>query len=178
MRMSLLAIGLNHHTAPVDVRELVAIDESRLHDALTQLKQVESVQEAAIVSTCNRTEFYCGVADTDPTPVINWLRDYLRIDAEQISPYLFHHTDDDAVRHLMRVCSGLDSMVLGEPQILGQIKSAYRGASDVGTIGQDLTPLFESAFSPTLAQTLYRLRSQPLRLPNKCSPTYQNEQRF
>ena len=145
--MSLLAIGLNHHTAPVDVRELVAIDESRLHDALTQLKQVESVQEAAIVSTCNRTEFYCGVADTDPTPVINWLRDYLRIDAEQISPYLFHHTDDDAVRHLMRVCSGLDSMVLGEPQILGQIKSAYRGASDVGTIGQDLTPLFESAFS-------------------------------
>ena len=145
--MSLLAIGLNHHTAPVDVRELVAIDETRLHDALTQLKGVETVQEAAIVSTCNRTEFYCGVDNTDPTPVIQWLRDYLQIDSEQISPYLFHHTDDAAVRHLMRVCSGLDSMVLGEPQILGQIKTAYRGANDVGTVGQDLTPLFESAFS-------------------------------
>jgi len=145
--MSLIAIGLNHHTAPVDVRELVSIDEARLHDALTNLKQVEAVQEAAIVSTCNRTEFYCGVADADPTPVFNWLRDYLQIDSEQISPYLFHHTDDDAVRHLMRVCSGLDSMVLGEPQILGQIKTAYRGATDVGTVGQSLTPLFESAFS-------------------------------
>ena len=145
--MSLLAIGLNHHTAPVDVRELVAIDETRLQDALTNLKQVETVQEATIVSTCNRTEFYCGVADTDPAPVVNWLCEYLQIDSEQISPYLFHHTDDDAARHLMRVCSGLDSMVLGEPQILGQIKTAYRGATDAGAVGQNLIPLFESAFS-------------------------------
>ena len=145
--MSLLALGLNHHTAPVDVRELVAIDETRLQDALIDLKQVKIVQEAAIVSTCNRTEIYCGVVDSDPAPIINWIRDYLQLDSDLILPYLFHHTDDDAVRHLMRVCSGLDSMVLGEPQILGQIKTAYRGAADVGTVGQTLRPLFESAFS-------------------------------
>jgi len=145
--MSLLAIGLNHHTAPVDVRERVAIDETRLSDALTALQQVDAVQEAAIVSTCNRTELYCGVANADPAPVIDWLLDYLDIEFDQLSPYLFHYLEDDAVRHLMRVCSGLDSMILGEPQILGQIKTAYRGASDVGTVGQALTPLFESAFS-------------------------------
>lgn len=145
--MSLLAIGLNHHTAPVDVRERVAIDETQLSDALTNLRQVAAVHEAAIVSTCNRTEFYCGVQEADPKPVIQWLRDYLNIEHDQISPYLFHYTDEDAVRHLMRVCSGLDSMILGEPQILGQIKTAYRGASDVGTVGQNLTPMFESAFS-------------------------------
>ncbi len=145
--MSLLAIGLNHHTAPVDVRERVAIDETQLSDALTNLRQVAAVHEAAIVSTCNRTEFYCGVQEADPAPVIQWLRDYLNIEPDQISPYLFHYTDEDAVRHLMRVCSGLDSMILGEPQILGQIKTAYRGASDVGTVGQNLTPMFESAFS-------------------------------
>lgn len=145
--MSLLAIGLNHHTAPVDVRERIAIDETQLSDALTNLRQVATVHEAAIVSTCNRTEFYCGVQEADPTPIIQWLWDYLNIEPDQISPYLFHYTDADAVRHLMRVCSGLDSMILGEPQILGQIKSAYRGASNVGTVGQNLTPMFESAFS-------------------------------
>lgn len=145
--MSLLAIGLNHHTAPVEVRERVAIDETRLSDALTDLRSIEAVDEAAIVSTCNRTEFYCDVRSADPTPVIHWLQDYLSIDAEQLSSYLFHYADDDAVRHLMRVCSGLDSMILGEPQILGQIKTAYRGATDVGTIGQNLSPMFESAFS-------------------------------
>ncbi len=145
--MSLIAIGLNHHTAPVDIRERVAIDETRLAEALTNLKDVENIHEAAIVSTCNRTEFYCGVLEADPAPIINWLQDYLQIDSDQISPYLFHYADDAAVQHLMRVCSGLDSMILGEPQILGQIKSAYRGASDAGTLGLHLTPLFESAFS-------------------------------
>ncbi len=145
--MSLLAIGLNHHTAPVDVRERVAINETKLSEALTNLRSVEAVDEAAIVSTCNRTEFYCDLQSDDPAPVIDWLKDYLQIDSDQLSPYLFHYADEDAVRHLMRVCSGLDSMILGEPQILGQIKSAYRGASEVGTVGQQLTPMFESAFS-------------------------------
>lgn len=145
--MSLLAIGLNHHTAPVDVRERVAIDETRLADALTNLRQVDTVHEAAIVSTCNRTEFYCGLVDSDPAPVIEWLRDYLQIESELLKPYLFQFSEDQAVRHLMRVCSGLDSMILGEPQILGQIKSAYRDANEIGTVGQKLTPMFESAFS-------------------------------
>lgn len=145
--MSLLAIGLNHHTAPVNVRERVAIDETRLADALTNLRQVDTVHEAAIVSTCNRTELYCGLIDNNPAPVFHWLLDYLQIDSELLTPYLFHYRDDEAVRHLMRVCSGLDSMILGEPQILGQIKSAYRDAHEIGTIGQKLTPMFECAFS-------------------------------
>lgn len=145
--MPLIALGLNHHTAPVDVRERVAINETQLSDALTELTGIEAVGEAAIVSTCNRTEFYCDLHSTDPAPLINWLSGYLSIDPEPLSSYLFHYADEDAVRHLMRVCSGLDSMILGEPQILGQIKTAYRGASEVGTVGQNLSPLFESAFS-------------------------------
>lgn len=145
--MSLLAIGLNHHTAPIEVRERVAINEARLADALNNLRQVDAVHEAAIVSTCNRTEFYCGLNENDPAPVIQWLRDYLQIESETLAPYLFHYSEDDAVRHLMRVCSGLDSMILGEPQILGQIKTAYRDANEIGTVGQKLTPMFESAFS-------------------------------
>jgi len=145
--MSLFAIGLNHHTAPVDVRERVAIGDARLEEALTTLKSVRAVDEAAIVSTCNRTEFYCGLTSTDPTPVVDWLTQFLNIDQGKITPYLFHYQDDAAVRHLMRVCSGLDSLILGEPQILGQIKTAYRDAAEIGAVGGTLTPLFESAFS-------------------------------
>jgi len=145
--MSLLAFGFNHHTAPIDIREKIAIGDARLPEALTTLQNVKEVREAAIVSTCNRTEFYCGLNDSNPAPVIDWMLDFLNVEQAQLSPYLFHYLDDEAVRHLMRVCSGLDSLILGEPQILGQIKTAYRDAAAVGTVGETLTPLFESAFS-------------------------------
>ena len=145
--MSLLALGLNHHTAPVDIRERAAIGDERLSDALLALKEVDAVNEAAIVSTCNRTEIYCGMVDSDAAPVIDWMHLYLQQPGLQLDPYLFRHANQDVVRHLMRVCSGLDSMVIGEPQILGQMKQAYRNASEVGTVGAELSPLFQSAFS-------------------------------
>jgi len=145
--MSLLALGLNHHTAPVDIRERAAIGDDQLSEALLALKDVDAVNEAAIVSTCNRTEIYCGMDGSDARPVIGWMHHYLRQPDLQLDPYLFHHANQDVVRHLMRVCSGLDSMVLGEPQILGQMKQAYRNAAEAGTVGAELSPLFQSAFS-------------------------------
>ncbi len=145
--MSLLALGLNHHTAPVNVRERAAIGENRLPEALLGLKNIDAVNEAAIVSTCNRTEIYCGLSHDDPSAVSEWLRDYFQLDDANFEKHLFHHTDRHAVQHLMRVCSGLDSLVLGEPQILGQMKNAYRDAVSAGTIGTQLNPLFESAFA-------------------------------
>lgn len=145
--MSLLALGLNHHTAPVNIRERAVIDESKLPDALQMLQQLPSVSEAAIVSTCNRTEIYCGLQGQDSAPVSQWMHDFLAANDDEFSKHLFTHVDRHAVRHLMRVCSGLDSLILGEPQILGQIKQAYRDANECGTVGTQLSKLFQSAFS-------------------------------
>ena len=146
--MSLLALGLNHHTAPLDIRERAAIGDERLAEALVALTEVDAVEEAAIVSTCNRTEIYCGTrADAPPGIVVDWMHDHLDLGRRRVDDYLFQHSDRDAVHHLMRVASGLDSMVLGEPQILGQIKRAYRDAATAGTVGNALSPLFQSVFS-------------------------------
>jgi len=145
--MSLLALGLNHHTAPIAIRERAVIDENNLPQALANLKNVAEVKEAAIVSTCNRTEIYCGMHGSDTRPVSAWMHEFLDVSDQQFLPHLFTHTDKSAVRHLMRVCSGLDSLVLGEPQILGQMKQAYRDATDVGTVGSELSRLFQTAFS-------------------------------
>lgn len=145
--MPILALGLNHHTAPVSIRERAAIGEGQVGQALKALKQVEPVNEAAIVSTCNRTEIYCGMRHQDVDVVTDWMHRYFELRDHGFKPYLFHHADREAVRHLMRVCSGLDSMILGEPQILGQIKRAYRDADEHGTLGHELTQLFQTAFS-------------------------------
>ncbi len=145
--MSLLALGLNHNTAPIAIRERAVIDENNLEKALHNLKKVEQVKEAAIVSTCNRTEIYCGMHGDDAEPVSSWMHEFLDMSDDQFLPHLFAHKDQSAVHHLMRVCSGLDSLVLGEPQILGQIKQAYRDANNIGTVGTELSQLFQSAFS-------------------------------
>jgi len=147
--MSLLALGLNHHTAPVDIRERAAIGEERLGDALITLTGVDAVEEAAILSTCNRTEIYCGTRANSSVDavVVDWMHAHLDLGSRRVDDYLFLHSDRDAVHHLMRVASGLDSMVLGEPQILGQIKRAYRDATSAGTVGNALSPLFQSVFS-------------------------------
>lgn len=148
--MSLIALGLNHHTAPVDIRERAAIGDERLGDALLALREVDAVDEAAIVSTCNRTEIYCGMREDDngaDKALVEWMHAHLQFDGQRVDEYLFRHNDSAVVHHLMRVASGLDSMVLGEPQILGQIKRAYRDAESVGTLGSKLSPLFQSAFS-------------------------------
>ena len=143
--MQLYALGLNHHTAPLAVREQVAFDPRRLPEALVELTHGHSVREAAILSTCNRTELYCTGAT--PEAAAQWLADYPRLEPQKISPDLYTLPSRDAVRHMFRVASGLDSMVLGEPQILGQMKQAARVAENAGTLGTLLHKLFQKTFS-------------------------------
>jgi len=143
--MQLYALGLNHHTAPLAVREQVVFDPLRLPQALAELTRARAVREAAILSTCNRTELYY-TAET-PETAAQWLAEYHQLQPQKISPYLYTLPSRDAVRHVFRVASGLDSMVLGEPQILGQMKQAARVAEHAGTLGTLLHKLFQKTFS-------------------------------
>ena len=142
--MSLFALGLNHHTAPLAVRERVVFHVDRLRDALTELKGAFS-PEAAILSTCNRTELY--LAGEERPDLVQWLARYHRVDPAELQPYLYTLPREQAVRHAFRVASGLDSMVLGEPQILGQMKDAARAAESAGTLGAVLHKLFQRSFA-------------------------------
>lgn len=144
--MPLLALGINHKTAPVHIRERIAFSPDRIGEALRDLL-ARGVREVAILSTCNRTELYCGLEQTDSRRIIEWLGNYHAIKFSELQPYLYQHLDQLAVRHLLRVASGLDSMVLGEPQILGQVKSAYQAASVAGTLGSVLNRLFQHTFA-------------------------------
>ncbi|MEY4599277.1 MAG: glutamyl-tRNA reductase [Pseudomonadota bacterium] len=143
--MPLFAFGLNHQTAPLDVRERVVFHAEQVAQALRDLVDRRPVSEAAIISTCNRTEVYCTTAE--PRTAIDWLADYHRMKPSQIQPYLYELPQARAVKHAFRVASGLDSMVLGEPQILGQFKGAVRSAEEAGTLGWMLNKLFQRTFS-------------------------------
>jgi glutamyl-tRNA reductase len=141
---SLFTLGLNHQTAPLAVRERVVFHVERLHEALDELKR-GLAQEAAIVSTCNRTELY--VSGEEPSALAQWLARYHRLGADELQPYLYTLPSEQAVRHAFRVAAGLDSMVLGEPQILGQMKEAARAAESAGTLGALLHRLFQRSFA-------------------------------
>jgi len=143
--MQLFTFGLNHQTAPLDVRERVVFHAERLIQALHDLVDRRRVNEAAIISTCNRTEIYCNT--DDPTQAVGWLAGYHRMKPQQLEPYLYHLPREQAVKHAFRVASGLDSMVLGEPQTLGQFKEAVRTAEAAGTLGLVLNKLFQKTFS-------------------------------
>ena len=145
--MALLAFGINHKTAPVGIREKVAFAPDRLQDACKELISGGDVSEGAILSTCNRTELYCCINDPDSGIVESWFSKYHHLEAEDIAPYIFKYPDREAVRHLLRVASGLDSLVLGEPQILGQVKTAYRDATSAGTVGTILNKLCQHTFN-------------------------------
>ena len=145
--MSLIAFGINHKTAPVEIREKVAFSPAQLTDALKDLVSHPHVDEAAIVSTCNRTELYCGIANENLTVITEWFQTYHKLNGQDISPYIYALSDRQAVRHALRVASGLDSMVLGEPQILGQMKEAYSVATEAGTLSGLLDKLFQHTFS-------------------------------
>ena len=145
--MSILAYGINHKTAPVSVRERVAFEPGQITEALQDLVAQPTVQEAAIISTCNRTELYCGLDTPDHKLITNWLSHYHNLDENDIQPYIYTHPDNLAVRHALRVAAGLDSLILGEPQILGQMKDAYFAASKAGTMGGQLDRLFQHTFS-------------------------------
>jgi len=145
--MPLLTIGLNHKTAPVHIRERVAFAPEHVPEVLHTLTTQSLVSEAAILSTCNRTEMVCCVEKDDSSNIVDWFRDYHQLSAAEVEPYLYIYPDQDAVRHVLRVASGLDSMILGEPQILGQLKAAYMTACQSGTIGKQLGRLFQHTFS-------------------------------
>ena len=141
--MQLYTIGVNHTTAPIAIRENVAFNDANLRHALSDLT-AQNVAEAAILSTCNRTEIY--VQSASPELIVHWLAQYHRLDLSHIQPYTYTLTNQDAVKHAFRVASGLDSMVLGEPQILGQFKQSVKIAQDAGTLGTLLHKLFQRTF--------------------------------
>jgi glutamyl-tRNA reductase len=142
--MSLFALGLNHNTAPLAVRERVVFHVERIREALGEIKR-HLASEAAILSTCNRTELY--LAAEKPAAVAQWLAQYHRLEPSELQRYLYTLPREQAVRHAFRVASGLDSMVLGEPQILGQMKEAARTAESAGTLGTVLHKLFQRTFA-------------------------------
>jgi glutamyl-tRNA reductase len=143
--MQLFTLGINHQTAPLAIREKMAFHAETLQHALRALIRETPVNEAAILSTCNRTELYC--ATDAPRDAAAWLAEYHELKPQQVTPYLYTLPQPDAVRHAFRVASGLDSMVLGEPQILGQMKQAAREAEAAGTLGSVLHKLFQRSFS-------------------------------
>ncbi|MCD9086079.1 glutamyl-tRNA reductase [Stenotrophomonas sp. SY1] len=155
--MTLWVLGLNHQTAPVELRERAAFGGDALPRALDSLRQSPQLAEAVLLSTCNRTELY-AVAE-DGQALEHWLQHH----AGDLHGYLYQHSDSEAVRHLFRVATGLDSMVLGEPQILGQVKDAWALAHDNGAIGQQLDRLFQQAFSVAKrARTDTRVGANPV----------------
>lgn len=142
--MTLLTFGINHNLAPVDIREQVVFVPDKINSALVDILELRIVSEAAILSTCNRTEIYCETTNVED--VMSWFANYHKINLKTIKQYTFKYTDLDAVRHILRVASGLDSLVLGEPQILGQMKGAYNLALNAGSLGKKLNRLFQHTF--------------------------------
>ncbi len=145
--MALFALGINHNRAPVAIRERLSFGSERITGALRDLISRSPVDEAVILSTCNRTELYCGGHREGTEIAVAWLQDYHKVRRDEIRPYLYTFDTQPTVRHVLRVASGLDSMVLGEPQILGQVKDAYRHAQTAGTVGKFLGKLFQHTFA-------------------------------
>lgn len=145
--MSLLAVGVNHRTAPVELREQLAVGEERLPGLLEDLRRDLCLDEVAVLSTCNRTEIYCLADAARAVPILEWLghRQHIGVDRLLAAHYL--HADDEAARHMMRVAAGLDSLVLGEPQVFGQLKDAYAVAHRAGTVGRELERCFQQVFA-------------------------------
>jgi glutamyl-tRNA reductase len=145
--MHLLALGVNHHTAPVEIREQVVFAPEKLAQALDEITDHGAAHEAAILSTCNRTEVYCNLEPSNDARLIEWFCDYHRLRRDTLQPYLYRHPDQAAVKHAFRVAAGLDSMILGEPQILGQMKDAFTEAHKAGATGKILNRLFQQTFA-------------------------------
>ena len=145
--MTLLALGINHNTAPVSLREKVAFSPDNIEAAFASIIADDVASEAVIVSTCNRTEIYCKIEQGLPERVTQWLVDFHNVPADELANCTYRHYDADAVHHLMRVAGGLDSLVLGEPQILGQIKQSFAKAKQLDSVSQVLDKLFQKTFT-------------------------------
>jgi glutamyl-tRNA reductase len=152
--MALVLLGINHNTASIDLREKVAFPPEIVGDAISKLKAMDHVDEAIIVSTCNRTELYLETSQvitvtltSTKSVLVEWLAEFHQLSAEELMQCSYCYWHEDVVRHLMKVSCGLDSMVLGEPQILGQIKSAFAVSKGMNAVGVNLSRAFEEAFS-------------------------------
>jgi glutamyl-tRNA reductase len=145
--MSLFTLGISHATAPVAIRERMSFSAEQIPEALLAVTALEGVLEAAILSTCNRTEIYAHLENGSETRLVEWLTRLRSADDPDIRTRFYSHSGEDSARHLFRVACGLDSMILGEPQILGQIKNAYNQARLHGTAGNNLHRLFQYAFA-------------------------------
>lgn len=145
--MTLLALGINHKTAPVSLRERVVFSPDKLGVALDSLLQQPLVQGGVVLSTCNRTELYLSVDEQENQreQLIRWLCEYHQLRPEDVNGSLYWHQDNAAVSHLMRVASGLDSLVLGEPQILGQVKKAFAESQRGHSLSSELERLFQKS---------------------------------
>jgi glutamyl-tRNA reductase len=161
--MPIVALGLNHQTAPLALREQVAFAQESTSAALKELLAVAGVREAAILSTCNRTELYCNVDEGQEKAPADWLHRHFGLASARLESYLYQRNEAEAARHMFRVATGLDSMVLGEPQILGQIKSAYQLAMQARSLDTPLNRLFQNAFAVAKrARTETRIGSSPV----------------
>ena len=149
--MDLLIVGINHQTAPVALREKIAFTSAQLAEALTTLKSGADLRELAILSTCNRTEIYAVHAHNQPEMIIAWLAEYHQVPLDLLSNSIYTYWGHSSVKHVMRVAAGLDSMILGEPQILGQMKDCFNSAQDQRVMGKELN---------RLCQTTYRVAKQ------------------
>ena len=159
--MSLFVLGINHQTAPVALRERVAFSSDAIPAALAALRALPAVEEVALLSTCNRTELY-AVAHDDGQSLADWLATH-PAESGDLHAYLYRHRDGEAVRHLFRVATGLDSLVLGEPQILGQVKQAWSAARSAGSLGGQLDRMFQHAFvTAKRARTETRIGNSPV----------------
>jgi glutamyl-tRNA reductase len=146
--MAVWTLGLNHRTAPIDLRERFAFASERLEQCLSGLRQkFESHKEVTILSTCNRTEIYCAGDQTQLPQTLAWLAETGKTPIDELSSHTYRLEGDASARHAFRVASGLDSMVLGESQILGQLKDAVKLATDTGSLGTTLNQLFQRSFA-------------------------------
>ncbi|MFV1972416.1 MAG: glutamyl-tRNA reductase [Thiohalobacterales bacterium] len=145
--MYLTILGINHRTAPVEVRGQVAFPPDRLPNALREITGLDNVREAAILSTCNRTELYCASQSDTRESVADWLCEFHGLGKDTLQPHLYSFEGATAVRHMLRVAAGLDSMILGEPQILGQMKDSFQEASRAGSLDTLVSRLFQHTFS-------------------------------
>ncbi|MDT8409074.1 MAG: glutamyl-tRNA reductase [Wenzhouxiangellaceae bacterium] len=164
--MSLFALGLSHQTAPVSIRERLAFTPERLADALVSMHAVPGIRECAIVSTCNRTELYATGEEASIPALIDWVHDWHEAPRGQYREYLFTLRQRLAVIHLLKVTSGMDSMVLGEPQVVGQVKQAWHNAQQSNTLGTILDRLFQHSFQTSkLVRSETGIGHNPVTLP-------------
>jgi glutamyl-tRNA reductase len=145
--MPFIVLGLNHQTAPIALREKVAVEAGALPGALEALRALDGVHETAVLSTCNRTEIYAHIEPGAENRLTEWLSRQHGLSVDSLQTYLYQHCDTEAVRHLFRVAAGLDSLILGEPQILGQVKTAWQAARDANSVSGMLDRLFQQTFS-------------------------------